>query len=278
MGQQCSSEVDSCTSLENPRVRQCCHIEGEPPIEIQIAHRYPRRTPPHPSLDVERPVAEGRRRRRHDGGKLEDDAGSGGGVVDGASFGGRSQGSSTASARRRVEDLHLHPASSKRSGGVAGHCHAQQRARPTTSLEKLFTPLGNARLPRVGEDIDGSVARRARHSAPARYVGASSAEVAADAAMQPPGAFADQAHDAAASLPQYVDDDEEPQEDEDRALAGEDEEQQHFPEVIRSGCRSPSGHSGRGESARNHRSPGGQSHRPPADQDCFSPPLTAAIS
>mmetsp|Transcript_50688 Transcript_50688/g.133900 ORF Transcript_50688/g.133900 Transcript_50688/m.133900 type:complete len:292 (+) Transcript_50688:156-1031(+) len=34
--------VDECTSTDNPRVRDCCHLEGETPIEIRIAYQQPR--------------------------------------------------------------------------------------------------------------------------------------------------------------------------------------------------------------------------------------------
>mmetsp|Transcript_31466 Transcript_31466/g.68599 ORF Transcript_31466/g.68599 Transcript_31466/m.68599 type:complete len:304 (-) Transcript_31466:95-1006(-) len=40
MGGQLS--VDECTSTDNPRVRDCCHLEGETPIEIRIAYQQPR--------------------------------------------------------------------------------------------------------------------------------------------------------------------------------------------------------------------------------------------
>mmetsp|Transcript_14169 Transcript_14169/g.38945 ORF Transcript_14169/g.38945 Transcript_14169/m.38945 type:complete len:276 (-) Transcript_14169:112-939(-) len=34
--------VDECTSTDNQRVRDCCHLEGETPIEIRIAYQQPR--------------------------------------------------------------------------------------------------------------------------------------------------------------------------------------------------------------------------------------------
>eukprot|EP00931_Biecheleriopsis_adriatica_P055305 TRINITY_DN32660_c0_g1_i1.p1 TRINITY_DN32660_c0_g1~~TRINITY_DN32660_c0_g1_i1.p1 ORF type:complete len:199 (-),score=19.28 TRINITY_DN32660_c0_g1_i1:174-770(-) len=43
MGGQLS--LEECTSPDNPRVRDCCHLEGETPIEIRIAygqHQQPR--------------------------------------------------------------------------------------------------------------------------------------------------------------------------------------------------------------------------------------------
>mmetsp|Transcript_124355 Transcript_124355/g.277321 ORF Transcript_124355/g.277321 Transcript_124355/m.277321 type:complete len:224 (-) Transcript_124355:50-721(-) len=40
--------VDECTSTDNPRVRDCCHLEGETPIEIRIAYQQPRQSA-HPS-------------------------------------------------------------------------------------------------------------------------------------------------------------------------------------------------------------------------------------
>lgn len=40
--------VDECTSADNQRVRDCCHLEGETPIEIRIAYQQPR-PPVHPS-------------------------------------------------------------------------------------------------------------------------------------------------------------------------------------------------------------------------------------
>eukprot|EP00747_Dinoflagellata_sp_TGD_P167255 gnl/TRDRNA2_/TRDRNA2_191330_c0_seq1.p1 gnl/TRDRNA2_/TRDRNA2_191330_c0~~gnl/TRDRNA2_/TRDRNA2_191330_c0_seq1.p1 ORF type:complete len:286 (-),score=47.69 gnl/TRDRNA2_/TRDRNA2_191330_c0_seq1:123-980(-) len=37
--------VDDCASSDNPRVRECCHLEGETPIEIRIAYQHPRPAP-----------------------------------------------------------------------------------------------------------------------------------------------------------------------------------------------------------------------------------------
>lgn len=37
--------MEECTSSENQRVRECCHLEGETPIEIRIAYQQPRSTP-----------------------------------------------------------------------------------------------------------------------------------------------------------------------------------------------------------------------------------------
>jgi len=34
--------IEECTSTDNPRVRDCCHLEGETPIEIRIAYQHPR--------------------------------------------------------------------------------------------------------------------------------------------------------------------------------------------------------------------------------------------
>jgi len=44
--------VDECTSADNPRVRDCCHLEGETPIEIRIAYQPPRPPPRHTHLDT----------------------------------------------------------------------------------------------------------------------------------------------------------------------------------------------------------------------------------
>jgi len=41
--------VEECTSAENPHVRDCCHLEGETPVEIRIA--YQRNVPPAQSLE-----------------------------------------------------------------------------------------------------------------------------------------------------------------------------------------------------------------------------------
>mmetsp|Transcript_29438 Transcript_29438/g.44494 ORF Transcript_29438/g.44494 Transcript_29438/m.44494 type:complete len:204 (-) Transcript_29438:13-624(-) len=40
MGQ--SLILQDCTSPDNPRVKDCCHLEGETPVEIRIAHQAPR--------------------------------------------------------------------------------------------------------------------------------------------------------------------------------------------------------------------------------------------
>mmetsp|Transcript_85181 Transcript_85181/g.214819 ORF Transcript_85181/g.214819 Transcript_85181/m.214819 type:complete len:258 (+) Transcript_85181:126-899(+) len=34
--------VEECTSPDNPRVKDCCHLEGETPVEIRIAYQHPR--------------------------------------------------------------------------------------------------------------------------------------------------------------------------------------------------------------------------------------------
>jgi len=34
--------VEECTSTENQHVRECCHLEGETPIEIRIAYQQPK--------------------------------------------------------------------------------------------------------------------------------------------------------------------------------------------------------------------------------------------
>jgi len=34
--------LEECTSTDNPRVRDCCHLEGETPVEIRIAYQHPR--------------------------------------------------------------------------------------------------------------------------------------------------------------------------------------------------------------------------------------------
>mmetsp|Transcript_120108 Transcript_120108/g.346997 ORF Transcript_120108/g.346997 Transcript_120108/m.346997 type:complete len:235 (+) Transcript_120108:1-705(+) len=36
------ASMEECTSTDNPRVRDCCHLEGETPIEIRIAYQHPR--------------------------------------------------------------------------------------------------------------------------------------------------------------------------------------------------------------------------------------------
>eukprot|EP00928_Gymnodinium_smaydae_P087377 TRINITY_DN71649_c0_g1_i1.p2 TRINITY_DN71649_c0_g1~~TRINITY_DN71649_c0_g1_i1.p2 ORF type:complete len:289 (-),score=53.48 TRINITY_DN71649_c0_g1_i1:17-883(-) len=36
------ASVEECTSTDNQRVRDCCHLEGETPIEIRIAYQQPR--------------------------------------------------------------------------------------------------------------------------------------------------------------------------------------------------------------------------------------------
>jgi len=37
-----SFSVDECTSADSQRVKDCCHLEGETPIEIRIAYQNPR--------------------------------------------------------------------------------------------------------------------------------------------------------------------------------------------------------------------------------------------
>mmetsp|Transcript_14972 Transcript_14972/g.52543 ORF Transcript_14972/g.52543 Transcript_14972/m.52543 type:complete len:235 (-) Transcript_14972:39-743(-) len=36
------SAVEECTSADNQHVKDCCHLEGETPIEIRIAYQHPR--------------------------------------------------------------------------------------------------------------------------------------------------------------------------------------------------------------------------------------------
>mmetsp|Transcript_8126 Transcript_8126/g.24709 ORF Transcript_8126/g.24709 Transcript_8126/m.24709 type:complete len:228 (-) Transcript_8126:70-753(-) len=46
-----SLSVDECTSADNQRVKDCCHLEGETPIEIRIAYQQPKPVPRVPALE-----------------------------------------------------------------------------------------------------------------------------------------------------------------------------------------------------------------------------------